>query len=61
VNIAPTGTKEIEPTPEQMAAGLAAYERERPGEASAWNEVGVVREVYLAMAALAAPRDRPNF
>ncbi len=41
---------EIEVTPEMIEAGIAAYRRERPGEASDFNEDGVVSSVYLSMA-----------
>ncbi len=44
------GTGDVEIIPEMIEAGLEAYRREKPGEASDFNEVGVVSEVYRSMA-----------
>ncbi len=40
---------EIEITPEMIEAGVEAYTRTRPSEASDFNQRAIVQAVYLAM------------
>lgn len=49
----------VDVSPEMIKAGVSAYEATRPGEASGFNDVEVVTEVYRTMRR-AAPADWPQ-